>query len=334
MTGLDIVVCTYSPNRLVFGRMAAAVAKLERPEGVEVRFTLVDNNSPDPVAAWPEAQALLDAFPKSKAVVEMKPGIAFGRQRGILETSMPWLLYFDDDNEPDPDFLLECERLANGYPSVGIWGAGKIDVEFPEPPLDEYARRRIDMLGYKNRRYLEYGCVRGGWMSFYPPSMGMMSRRDILQAYSDKLTAGEVSAVGRSAGKVLAGEDTQMVFMGITMGYAAGMSPGLRMKHLIVPRKTSFAYLCKVNYGNTLSYAKVYQESYGEPVPGLYLPGTRQIVKDVWRRFWQAALKRQRRTLMLQLAVYVGQVEGNYLSQDKPHPPMLDRLKRVLKLSA
>jgi hypothetical protein len=162
--------------------------------------------------------------------------------------------------------------------------------------------------------------------------MGMMLRRDIAVEYLRRIDAGQLSAKDRVGRTLSAAGDVQIVFTGITMGYAAGLDPALKMQHMMGARKATFGYLKRVVYGNALSYAKAYQEAYQEPIPYLYLPTNGQIARELAGKAYQAARKRVRRSFFIDLAIYAGQIEGNYLAKGLDPPPMIGRIKRFLDL--
>ena len=330
---VSVIVCTYEPEPVGFARLLAALSRLQPPEqGWEYDVIIVDNNSPTPIAARPETVAFLNANPRARIVCEATPGLTAARRRGIEETAGNWVLFFDDDNEPAVNYLARACELADNYPSVGAWGAGTVNVEYLEALDDPYVDRRRDILHQVNRTHLEYACLRGGWHRCYPAGMGMMLRRDIATRYLSLIDSGQLSAKDRVGRTLSAAGDVQIVFTGIQMGYAAGLDPALCMQHMMGKRKATFLYLKQILYGNARSYAKAYQEAYQEPISYMYMPANAQIAKDLAGRVYKALKNRQRRTFQLELATYIGQVEGNYLACDQEPPSLLVRLRKLLEL--
>jgi len=328
----SIVVCTYEPEPKGFSRLLAALDRMADAPGWMVDVTIIDNNSPTPIEPRLDTQAFLAKHSSARVLVEKTPGLSAARRKGIESTDGAWILMFDDDNDPAPDYVARACQLAEEYPSVGAWGAGTVHVEFLEPLADPYVERRKDILHEVNRGHLEYACLRGGWHRCYPAGMGMMLRRDIAEEYLRRVDIGQLSAKDRVGRTLSAAGDVQIVFTGITMGFAAGLDPALKMQHMMGARKATFSYLKRVVYGNALSYAKAYQEAYQEPIAHLHLPTNGQIAREVGRRVYQAARKRVWRSFLIDLATYLGQIEGNYLAKSEATPPLLERLKRFLEL--
>lgn len=48
----------------------------------------------------------------------------------MQNANSPWIIFFDDDNEPTPDYLIGLLSVILKYPHVGIWGPGEVTVDF------------------------------------------------------------------------------------------------------------------------------------------------------------------------------------------------------------
>jgi glycosyltransferase involved in cell wall biosynthesis len=331
---VSIIICTYEPEPKAYTRLLAALDSVEPPLNWHHDITIIDNNSPTPIATRPETVAFVAAHPTTRVIHESTLGLSAARRRGIEETDGAWILFFDDDNDPTPSYVARACTLATEFPNVGAWGAGTVNVEFLEPLQDPFVDRYLHLLHHLHREYLEFASLRTGWLRCYPAGMGMMLRRDIAEQYLARQTSGELSATDRKGRSLTSAGDVQIVFTGIQMGYAAGLDPALQMQHMIGPRKATFAYLTQIAWGNGVSYAKAYQECYGQPVPGFYLPTSRQINQALYSRFYKALRYRQRRNLIMELASYIGQTEGNFLAADKPLPTVLAYVKKRIGLGA
>ena len=80
------------------------------------------------------ASPITAAFPKIAAVYEPRPGIAIARNRGVRETSAPWLVQLDADDWLEPTYIEKCGKwlwksekeipASDGERKIGIIGPG------------------------------------------------------------------------------------------------------------------------------------------------------------------------------------------------------------------
>jgi Glycosyl transferase family 2 len=68
----------------------------------------------------------LSWHPNARHIVEHKLGIAVARRRGMREASTDLLIFVDDDNLLDRDYLLETVRIKHEWHRIGVWGSGAI----------------------------------------------------------------------------------------------------------------------------------------------------------------------------------------------------------------
>jgi len=145
--GIDysLVICTYNPDEGIFKRCLQAVALLDRT-GITTETIIVDNNSRPPL----EGPALMakygNTIPGLRIITEQEQGVQYARIAAIKAARGWRVIYFDDDNEPDPAYLQELKKLNDQYPEIGAWGPGNVTVEFTgkvDPMLREYAKNRF-----------------------------------------------------------------------------------------------------------------------------------------------------------------------------------------------
>ena len=162
----SIITCTYNPNKLIFERLINAISQLI-VENHELDWIVVDNNSD---------VCIQDNFDFTKVripvihVLEKKAGLTNARIAGALAAKGNWLIFFDDDNEPDKTYLKELSKGIQKYPNVNCWGAGTINVEYIgkvhpwyEANKDRFQQRR-DSTMYGAERYMQ---------NYYPIGTGL-----------------------------------------------------------------------------------------------------------------------------------------------------------------
>src|SRR5438045_2489860 len=104
---ISVIICTHNTRSDYFNRCLSVLETQTLPRE-KWELLLVDNASspnraPRPDLAW---------HPRARLVVEKQPGLTPARLRGIRESKGGLLIFVDDDNVLDPDFLETALRTA------------------------------------------------------------------------------------------------------------------------------------------------------------------------------------------------------------------------------
>lgn len=122
LKGFSIIVCCYNSAPLLPATILH-LSKLKQPDTYGVEIVLVDNCSTDDTAAT--ARSLWEGFgqPFAMTVVEEPvAGLSFARQRGIADSRYDYLLFCDDDNWLDPEYLIRAAEVLESIPMIGVLG--------------------------------------------------------------------------------------------------------------------------------------------------------------------------------------------------------------------
>src|ERR1700724_388037 len=97
---ISVIICTYNPRMDYLARVLSALqAQTLAREHWEL--LLIDNASNQPL----RGRIDLSWHQHAKHVTEQKLGLTFARLRGIRESACELLVFVDDDNVLDPDYL-------------------------------------------------------------------------------------------------------------------------------------------------------------------------------------------------------------------------------------
>ena len=96
----------------------------------EHEVIIIDNNSIPSLEHLELVQNFLNFKSESTLVRESKSGLTAARIAGIKNAKYNWLIFFDDDNEPEADYLTSAADIINIHPQVGVWGPGVVNVEY------------------------------------------------------------------------------------------------------------------------------------------------------------------------------------------------------------
>jgi glycosyltransferase involved in cell wall biosynthesis len=324
MKSISIIICTYNPEEEVFTRCLKAVKNLQIPEDTKVECVVVDNNSKQPVASAPYVQSLLNGTDWIEVISETKPGLSYARLAGCRHSSGDWIVFFDDDNEPDSDYLTSISSLENENPQVGVWGPARVRVVY----LSE-----VDEWFHKNKHYFQerdYGKLliddSVEMKYFYPQGTGMIILSRVLTIWADKFERGEYSVLGRTAGNLESAEDLQILFVAIGNKYAVGSSPTLKLNHLTSAQKSNFLYIKRLAFGAGVSGPKLTKEMQGNVenyTIKLKSPATVNTKLLLFYGKYCITPAHKKLPFLVAYAKYFGDVVGEYRLMNKTLPPFL-----------
>lgn len=243
---LSVVVCTHNPRP---DYLAATVEALRAQTLPTERWDLlvVDN------ASAPERRpgADLSWHARARVVVEPTLGLTLARLRGIREAAGALLVFVDDDNVLDADFLGEALRIAESCPHLGAW-SGRTRPRFDAPP-PEWTRRYWGNLVIRD-------LDRDVWSNLprlaetMPCGAGLCVRRDVARHYVALHEAGTRRVVlDRAGDSLVSGGDNDLAACACDIGFGVGLMRGLALTHLIPPERLTGAYLSRLTEGIAFS---------------------------------------------------------------------------------
>jgi len=177
-------------------------------------------------------------------VREEQLGLTPARLRGIKEADSAVLVFVDDDNVLDSDYLEVVMRLSADWPILGAWG-GQIRPEFEVPPPD-WTRSYWNLLAIRE-------LSEDRWSNLVdqnettPCGAGLCVRHEVADHYS-RIVAGDRRRLDldRKGGALSSCGDTDLAFVACDMGFGTGLFVALRMTHLIPATRLEEAYLLRL----------------------------------------------------------------------------------------
>jgi len=239
---ISVILCTHNPREAHLNRALAALrAQSFSPEAWD--FLVVDNRSSEPL----HGRIDLSWHPRARTVREETLGLTPARLRGIRETKGELLVFVDDDNVLDPDYLQEANRIGRERPFLGSW-SGQCLPDFEEEPPEW------------TRRYWGSLCIRSFddevWSNLprlaqtMPAGAGLCVRREVAQRYLSLYENGvRQFQFDRTGTSLTSGGDNDLAACACDIGLGVGLQPSLRLKHLIPPERLTAGYLKSLSEG-------------------------------------------------------------------------------------
>lgn len=329
----SIVICSYNPEERIMGRCLKAIQDINFQD-ISYEIILVDNNSQPKLSSLSYVQDFLTNTPNSRCIIETKQGLTNARIKGIEEASGKYIVFFDDDNEPYKDYLINLKKLHTDYPTVVAWGPGNIWVDFidgfdkgVDKSTQEYIRVRL--FQERHEQFTIYGNARS-WEGHYPYGTGLSVKRSYLLGYIRKVKQEVYNAVGRKGNMLTGGEDLQMVLFCINESAAVGVSPTLKINHIIPQKRANVDYIKKLMFDISISYHKYVDEvleEYKDKLIGTSTNSVKFSFKALLKYIRDFLSNNQIKTLNSLNSI--GLDCGHYVTINKPIPRIV---KRVLKL--
>ena len=230
----SVVICTRNPKPAVFDRVLGALAAQTLP-AADWELIVIDNGSMPAVVIEPTS-----GLPAARVAVEPHAGLTFARIRGIRESAGELIVFVDDDNLLDPQFLETAVRLAAEFPQVGVFG-GKINGEFEQPP-PEWLIPFLSHLAVVALARDQWSNLSGDG-AVLPCGAGLCVRRPAAEAWAAAVVSDHGRlALGRSGERTLACEDTDLVLTSLDRGFGSARFTSLQLTHVIPSGRVAFPY--------------------------------------------------------------------------------------------
>ncbi|MGZ3689577.1 MAG: glycosyltransferase family 2 protein, partial [Bdellovibrionota bacterium] len=149
---VSVIVCTHNPCADYMERTLSSL-KVQTVPNEKWELLVIDNASERPVAQ----EIDLSWHPHARCLREEQVGLTPARLRGIRESRGELLIFIDDDNVLQPDYLEKALALQESQPFLGAFGAGVLRPEFEKEPspkisglLSMLALRTVDAPAWSN----------------------------------------------------------------------------------------------------------------------------------------------------------------------------------------
>lgn len=269
---LSVILCTYNPRADYLARTMAGLRAQTLPfEAWEL--VVVDNRSEPPL----EGRLDLSWHPRSRLVREETLGLTPARLRGIREAAGDLLVFVDDDNVLDPDYLAVARQVAEQRPFLGAW-SGQCRPGFETAP-PEWTRRYWGNLALR-----EFD--RDSWSNLprlgdtMPCGAGLCIRREVARHYLHLNESGQRKVqFDRTGGSLMSGGDNDMAACACTVGLGVGLVAALKLQHLMPADRLTADYLTRLAEGIHFS-STLLDAEWGLPVRR---PGLARRLADWWR---------------------------------------------------
>ena len=327
----SIVICTYNPDERLLKRCLQAIYNLDT-EGITSEVILVDNSSSTPLDSLPYVREYLRKLPSMKVLMVAVRGVKYGRIAAVAEAKGKYIIYFDHDIEPECNYLQELKKLNIKYPEVAALGPGDVTIDFIdgiEKSLESYAR-----IAFRERHEeaIKFSSIRE-WQPCYPFGRGLCTYTFLLKEYIHLTKQGRF-AIPNKDKELPDEEDTQLVFLCISKGYFAGVSPTLQLKHIIPKASANDKYLQRLAYLTGVCHETCLVQVFPKHKNKLQ----HKIISELkfsgltLKKFIKARLNADPQNVF-DLVQFITTHSGVYMALHKPVPTLVKKIVKYLKLN-
>ncbi|AFZ36141.1 glycosyl transferase family 2 [Stanieria cyanosphaera PCC 7437] len=255
-TILSIIICTHNPRSEYLDKVLTSLKSQTLPQS-QWELILIDNSSEKILAS--EIDLSWHSF--SRHVREEKLGLTNARLRAFQEANADILVFVDDDNILDRNYLKNTIEILERNPNLGAIG-GKSLPEFEIQPESWFSALGVPLglrdLGHEVKvAYWDQETSRN-YPAFAPIGAGLVIRKPAAQIYAQRIANNNVRlALGRTGKQLTSGEDNDIVLTLLDAGYGVGYFPELELIHLIPARRLTQKYLARLNRASSRSWVQV-----------------------------------------------------------------------------
>jgi glycosyltransferase involved in cell wall biosynthesis len=233
---ISVIICSHNPRDAYLARTLAALRAQTLPT-TRWELLVIDNASAEPVADRVD----LNWHPRARCVLEEKLGLTHARLRGVRESREELLVFVDDDNVLNPDYLERVLEIAHSFPFLGSWG-GQIEPEFETPP-PPWCVPYLDCLALKSlKRDLWGNSIEN--LEAVPFGAGLCVRRQVAEQYASSSAQNPMRrSLDRKGAQLFSAGDTDFALTACDVGLGTGVFTRLRLTHLIPKERLQFDYI-------------------------------------------------------------------------------------------
>lgn len=246
MPALTVAICTHNPRKDYLERTLSSLAAQDLDRQLW-ELLIIDNASNNEVCSSVD----LSWHPSARLIREERLGLTPARLRAIEECQGALILFVDDDNVLQNDYLKVALDLADRYPVLGVFGSGRIEPEYeetPDPQLVEF----VHMLALRTVQNPHWS--NDPMDGIVPWGAGMVVQRAVAERYHAVIMADPLKQrLDRTGNTLNSCGDDEFSWVATEMGLGKGIFPELKVLHLINKSRSQRDYLLRLTEGHAFS---------------------------------------------------------------------------------
>jgi glycosyltransferase involved in cell wall biosynthesis len=298
---VSVVVPTHNPREDYLARVIDALRQQTMSKELW-ELVIVDNGSREALEGVSgQASGVIEKanridlswHPHARVVREERLGLTFARLRAIAEAKGELIVWVDDDNVLDPNYLSGAVEAFELHPRLGSAG-GKSVPEYEVQPPDWYDPNLVP-LGIRDlgdrKIFMGWGAAEPrDYPAAAPIGAGMVTRKKALEKWAKAVEAdARRLKFGRTGSSLASGEDNDINLTLLSDEWELAYLPQLRLTHLIAAKRLNIEYCKRLGRASFRDFVGVLDKHGIRPWPAMAkwtLP--LRVARDWWRvKPWQ-----------------------------------------------
>lgn len=254
--GISVIICCFNSSSRLQPTLEHLYLQRKIPAS-KWEVIVVDNASSDNTAE--RAQEIWDSFPSVKPVFKViyEPilGLSAARDKGIQESKFKYVLFCDDDNWLDPNYLDKALNIMNSSAQIGaLGGMGMPIFEKEEPPY--FWENQYHVLAVGDQWHKEGDITKERGVLY---GAGMVLSKHAFNILKEKFDF-KFQVSDRKGDSLISSGDHELCLALKHIGFRIVYSRNLIFKHYIPERRTSLDYYKKLflSFGMSDAMLNVY----------------------------------------------------------------------------
>jgi len=247
MNGISVIICCYNSADVLPQTLEYISKQVVEPPFVW-EIILVDNASTDDTSKFArEYWASFNCSIPFTIIFEAEAGLSNARKAGLRKAAYDFILFCDDDNLLEPDYIQSGSTTLLNNPHIAMLGGKgipKLPIEMPDW-FERYAYQYA--VGQQGACRKDITIERG-----YVYGAGSFLRRS---AYNELVKKGfQYTLSGRKGKSLLSGEDNELGYALSLIGYSIYYDENLLFTHVLSMQRLHYSYLKNLKRAVAYSY--------------------------------------------------------------------------------
>ena len=246
---VSIILCTYNPRMDLLDQALGSLEKQTVPK-TKFELVVVDNNSTQPLKAGDLQKGRSFTL---RVIRESRQGLTYARCAGISAAQGQILIFMDDDNFLDSNYIENALKIAKQEPHIGLYGG--IAKAIFETPIANWKKKNLPHFGVRDYGSEPITSFKDFWGEWEPIGAGMVARRDVAEKFLEVIenipVAGEL---GRKGNQLFSCEDALFARVANRLGYACSYQSSLVLSHYMKKFRLTFMNLLRTVKGHGHSF--------------------------------------------------------------------------------
>ncbi|MFC4211321.1 glycosyltransferase [Pedobacter lithocola] len=285
--GISIIICCYnSATRLP--KTIQHLAELQLNSSLSVEVIIVDNASTDDTSIKATIE-LVKYNLEYKIIKEPKPGLNNARKKGAIIAKNKWLLFCDDDNWLDKNYILNFIQNLHAYPNLKVIGCGISEAVYEQQPAKWfYNYKHLCAIFDLNNENKQVNISKSEKDTCWVCGAGIFIDKSALMAYFEEEN---LILFGRTGNDLMSGEDVDILKFMIKKKHEVGQFTNLQLKHYIPKHRISRNYILRLSRAMTFSSEILVFKSKNLIIKPNILTLFKISIRRIWELNWFETIK-------------------------------------------